>query len=189
MELHVPTSQAWVDAVIADFNPFLLDHAANERKASAAALTFVVRYPDKLELMEPMIQLAREELTHFHRVYRIMAARGLRFERDTKDLYLSELRQAVGQVAHHDLLNRLLLAGVVEARGCERFGLVGQALTDPELKTFYEELAYSEARHADLFVELASNYFDEQTIQTRLNEILVAEARVIEALPIRSALH
>ena len=77
------TSQAWVDAVLADFDSFLLDHAACERKASAMAMTFVLRYPDRDAILDPMIQLAREELTHFHRVFRICRDRGLRFSKDS----------------------------------------------------------------------------------------------------------
>ena len=122
MHLLTETPPGWLQTVLADFDAFLLDHAANERKASATALTFVVRYPDKTVILEPMIQLAREELTHFHRVYRLIAARGLTFTKDAKDPYLGGLWKKVGRSGANEFLDRLLLAGVVEARGCERFG-------------------------------------------------------------------
>jgi len=189
MQLMYPTPQAWVDAVLADFDAFLLDHAANERKASASALTFVVRYPDKQEIIEPMIQLAREELAHFHRVYRLMADRGLRFQKDSKDPYLAGLRKAVGHSENNELLDRLLLAGVVEARGCERFALLADALTEPDLKAFYTDLAHSESRHASLFVDLAALYVSPDLLSTRLNSLLTLEAEVVAQLPIRAALH
>ncbi len=79
LALRSPTPDAWVQAVLADLDTFLLDHAACERKASAMALRFVVRYPDRDAILEPMIQLAREELTHFYRVFKILQDRGLRF--------------------------------------------------------------------------------------------------------------
>ena len=189
MELKSTTTQEWVDAVVANFDHFLLDHAANERKASAAALTFLVRFPDKTKLIEPMIVLAREELAHFHRVYKLMEARGLVFERDTKDPYLAQLRRETATSQTDELLDRLLLAGVVEARGCERFFLVAGAVGDTELGRFYTDLAQSESRHADLFVTLAEHYFDRPVIHARLDELLDIEARVVAKLPIRAALH
>jgi len=85
IDLRLPSSDEWIDAVLNDFDAFLLDHAANERKASSMAMTFVLRYPDRDAILEPMIQLAREELSHFHRVFKLMQTRGLRFERDRQD--------------------------------------------------------------------------------------------------------
>jgi tRNA-(ms[2]io[6]A)-hydroxylase len=189
MKLKCPTAPEWVVAVLDDFNAFLLDHAANERKASASALTLLLRYPDKTEIIEPLIALAQEELAHFHEVYRLMAKRSLRFERDTKDPYLAGLKKAVGRSEDHELLDRLLLAGIVEARGCERFGLLAEALVDVQLKRFYDELAQSEARHADLFVALASHYYEPDQISLRLERLLTLEAEVVSALPHRAALH
>ena len=189
MQLLTPTTQDWLRAVLDDFDSFLLDHAANERKASAAALTFVVRYPDKVALIEPMIQLAREELAHFHRVYRIMAQRGLTFERDTKDPYLAGLRQRLGHSKETELIDRLILAGVVEARGCERFSLIAEALSEGELKAIYTDLAHSESRHATLFVDLAAQYVSHERLQQRIQDILTVEAEVVASLPVRAALH
>lgn len=189
MNLKLSTSQQWVDAVLSDFNAFLLDHAASERKASAAALTFLVRYPDKTAIIEPLIQLAREELAHFHRVYKFMESRNLIFQRDMKDPYLAGLRKAVKSPPSEEFLDRLLLAGVVEARGCERFTLVGEAINDPALKVFYIDLAHSEGRHADLFESLAAQYHDKDRVNSRLEELLTIEAKVVSDLPIRAALH
>ena len=189
MKLKLPTSNEWVLAVLSDFDAFLLDHAANERKASASALTFLVRYPDKTPIIEPLIQLAREELAHFHRVYKVMETRNLTFQKDVKDPYLAALRKTVTSPPEEDLLDRLLVAGVVEARGCERFTLLGEALQEPNLKSFYTELAQSESRHADLFESLACLYYDTQRVHARREELLALEANIIQNLPIRAALH
>ena len=91
MKLRVQSSKEWLKAVLEDFDSFLLDHAACERKASAMALTFVVRYPDRDPLLEPMISLAREELAHFHQVFRILRKRGLEFRKDERDPYVNAL--------------------------------------------------------------------------------------------------
>jgi tRNA-(ms[2]io[6]A)-hydroxylase len=87
----------------------------------------------------------------------------------------------------------LLIAGVAEARGCERFGLIATALeksgADPELAAFYANLRQSEARHRDLFIDLAELYFDKSTVGGRLSEWLDDEARIVSELPISAALH
>jgi tRNA-(ms[2]io[6]A)-hydroxylase len=87
------------------------------------------------------------------------------------------------------LLDKLLLSGVLEARGCERFGMVADALEDGELKEFYLDITRSEARHHSLFVRLSRCYFDEATVRTRLGELLDAEAEIVGELPFRAAVH
>ncbi|MEE2751173.1 MAG: tRNA-(ms[2]io[6]A)-hydroxylase [Myxococcota bacterium] len=189
LELHTRSSDEWIAAVLGNFDAFLLDHAACEKKASAMALTFVARYPDREAIIDPMIQLAREELTHFHRVYKLMSARGLRFQADEKDPYLKALIPQTRQGRDPEFMDRLLMAAVVEARGCERFGLLAKALNDPELHEFYDEIARSESRHASLFTDLAAVYFPTDEIQDRLEFWLKQEAIAIASIPPRPALH
>jgi tRNA-(ms[2]io[6]A)-hydroxylase len=100
LDLRVSTSPEWLEVVLADFDAFLIDHAACERKASATGMSFVVRYPDRIPLIEPMIEFAREELEHFHRVYKKMSERGLTFQPDYKDEYVTDLRRHVRLRAH-----------------------------------------------------------------------------------------
>ncbi len=189
IDLRVPTSLAWLQAVLRDFDPFLLDHAACERKASATGLAFVAKYPDRTELIEPMIAFAREELEHFHQVYKLIEARGLRLKLDERDPYVRPLLALLRGPSEERLLDRLLLAGIVEARGCERFGLVAQGLEPGPLKEFYLDITRSEARHQGLFLRMAKRFFEDSVIQPRLEELLDHEAELIKQLPIRSALH
>lgn len=189
IELLVPTGPEWTEAVLADFDTFLLDHAACERKASAMAMTFVVRYPDRDAILDPMIHLAREELTHFHRVFKICRSRGLRFTGDGKDPYVNALLKHTHKGREAEFLDRLVMAGVVEERGRERFGCLAEALVEPEMKAFYEEITQSEARHAALFVDLALIYFPEDRVQERLAFFLEKDAEAIVAIPLRPALH
>jgi tRNA 2-(methylsulfanyl)-N6-isopentenyladenosine37 hydroxylase len=184
----VPTRADWVDAVRADFDAFLRDHAACERKASATAMTLASHYRDKEQLVTEMVDLACEELEHFRKVYTCIVARGGRLGDDTKDRYVKELAGHVRRAPEVYLLDRLLMAGVIEARGCERFQLLAAAL-DSDLRTLYSDFARSEARHAGLFVRLAKMYFTEGEVAARWDELRAAEAEIIQALPMRPALH
>jgi tRNA-(ms[2]io[6]A)-hydroxylase len=152
-------------------------------------MAFVVRYPDRRELLEPMIAFAREELEHFHRVYRILESRGLTLGPDEKDPYVTALHQHVRSGRDERLLDRLVMASVVEARGCERFALVAAGLPGGELRDFYEEIVRSEARHQGLFLRLARAYFDPGVIETRVGEWLDLEGDVVARLAIRPGLH
>jgi tRNA-(ms[2]io[6]A)-hydroxylase len=189
LELAIPTPEGWLDVVLADFDAFLLDHAACERKASATGMSFVVRYPDRRELLEPMIAFAREELEHFHQVYRLIEARGLTLGPDEKDPYVAPLMRWVRVGRDERLLDRLVLGGVVEARGCERFGLVARGLPPGELADFYMGLTRSEARHVGLFHRLARQLFPREEVDARVAELLDVEAELVTRLQLRPALH
>jgi tRNA-(ms[2]io[6]A)-hydroxylase len=187
--LQAASSPAWLSAVLADFDAFLLDHAAAERKASAVALSLITHYPDRRELVAAMMDLAREELEHFYQVYRRVEERGLILGPDGKDPYVGAMRAEIRGGRDEYFLDRLLVSGIVEARGCERFGMIAQALTDPSLRSFYCEIAASEARHDTLFVELARTYFSRVSVVARLDALVDAEVKIIEGLAIRPALH
>src|SRR5215470_12188389 len=189
MILRVPTRTQWLERVMGDFDEFLVDHAACERKASATALSFVAHYPDRSELVAAMIQLAREELDHFQLVYRQIAACGLRLGADEKDLYVLKLREQIRRGQSFYLMDRLLVAAVVEARGCERFGMVAEALAPGAVKQMYDALSRSEAHHHQLFIALARRYFPANDVADRLDDLLTAEANIVERLPLRAALH
>ena len=189
MKLRVPTPAAWLDAVLADFDAFLLDHAACERKASATAMAFVSHYPDRPALVRACVDVAREELEHFARVWERATARGLVLGPDTPNPYVSRLSRAYRKGSEAYFLDRLLATAIVEARGCERFGLVAGALPPGEDRDFYRELARSEVRHRDLYVELAREYFDAGAVEARLDELLDLEAQIVTALPARAAIY
>jgi tRNA-(ms[2]io[6]A)-hydroxylase len=189
MRLRIPTASAWVEAVLSDFDAFLRDHASCERKASGSALNLASHYPDRKELVGAMIELAREELTHFAGVYEHMTARGLILGADRKDPYVARLSREYRKGSDEYFLDRLLVAGILEARGCERFGLVAKVLPAGDLKQFYAEIARSEVRHQDLYLRLARLYFTAPAVAARLDELLASEARIVAELPPRAALH
>ena len=189
IELLYSTPSAWVDVVLADFDSFLLDHATAEKKASGMAMSMVSHYPDKPELVARMIELAIEELTHFRAVAKLITERGRQLAADQKDPYINRIRQTMRHGKEEFLLDRLLVGGVVEARGAERFGLIAEALDAGPLKRFYRSITRSELNHKDLFVNLALRYLAADQVHTRLNELLEIEAGIVSSLPHRAALH
>lgn len=187
--LKVPTSSDWVGVALKDFDAFLLDHASCERKASSVGMSFVVRYPDRPEIIEPMISFAREELEHFHQVYRLIAKRNLLLPPDSEDPYVSKMMKLVRFGREERFIDRLLVSAVIEARGCERLHLIADALSEGELKDFYRRLARAESSHKDIFVKLATLYFSKEVVEKRLEDWLVIEAEAMTSVPFRSALH
>ena len=187
--LHYTTPPEWTETVLADFDRFLLDHAAAEKKASGMAMSMVSHYPDKVDIVRTMTDLAVEELVHFKQVVKLIIARGLTMGNDEKDPYINALRKHFRQGTEYFLLDRLLIAGIIEARGHERFGMVADALPSGQDKRFYHTITQSEAKHADIFQTLARNYFPEAEITARLDELLKLEGKICARLPFRAALH
>ena len=187
--LQSASSPDWLNTVLDNFDEFLLDHAANERKASSMAMSLVAHYPDKTYLVEAMVDLALEELNHFRQVVRLVIKRKLILAPDEKDAYVNQLRKHIRRGTEHYFLDRLLSAAVIEARGAERFTLISRNIDDDELKVFYSTLAKSEANHHLLFVDMAECYFDVADVSSRLDEWLGFEAEVLGQLPIRARLH
>lgn len=190
LDLTYDTPPEWVQAVLANFDAFLQDHADCERKASAMAMSFVAKAPDKEEIIPELIETAIEELEHFQQVYEVMQQRGVPLRKEMyQDVYMKQLIDCCRSSPEERLLDRMLLASIVECRGAERFKLVADALTDPELKKFYKMLWTSEAKHGNIFVKLALQYWDEAPVYARLRELIAEEARICAAQEIKPALH
>ena len=190
IDLACESSKDWLDAVMNDFDAFLKDHADCERKASAMAMSFVAKYPDRIEIIPELIDTAVEELEHFRTVYEIMQERGLQLTHEkTQDVYVKQLINTCRSGREDRFMDRLLLASVVETRGAERFRLIFEALPEGELKKFYHQLWASEAKHGEVFVKMALNYFDEEPVYKRLELMKKDEARILNTLPIKAALH
>jgi tRNA-(ms[2]io[6]A)-hydroxylase len=191
LELATATHPDWVRTVSADFPAFLQDHADCERKASAMAMSFVAKYPDRIEIIPELIETAIEELGHFQQVYAHMARRGIRLAKEiSEDPYIRALLALCRTDPLNRFLDRLLLASIIECRGAERFRLVCAALEhDVELKEFYHQLWVSEAKHGNIFVKMALNYFEKRSVYSRLQELNEAEGKIIQCLKLRPALH
>jgi tRNA-(ms[2]io[6]A)-hydroxylase len=189
-DLHTNTDPAWLSLVTSQFDEFLLDHTLCERKASAMGMSLVAKYPDRTLILDDLIAFAREELEHFHIMYRVVAARGLSLPKDEKDEYVNALRERMSTGdPERVFLDRLLVCGIVEARGCERLMLVSESLPEGELKEIYLEVTRAEARHHGLFFRLARRYFELGLVQARASELLAAEAEIVRGLPLRARVH
>ena len=190
IDLKISSSNDWINAVIADFDTFLMDHANCERKASAMALSFVAKYPNRKEILGELIEIGIEELEHFKEVYQIMESRGIMLPHEIgQDLYINRLIAVCRSGREQRFMDRLLLASLVETRGAERFKLVYENINKSDLKSFYHKLWASEARHGEVFVRMCLNFFDEKSVYKRLGEMIEFEAEILESLPIKSALH
>lgn len=190
IELVCDSSEAWVEAVMSDFNSFLQDHANCERKASSMAMSFVAKYPDRVEIIPELIDTAVEELEHFKDVYEVMEQRGVQLaHKIPQDMYVQQLLDLVRSGRDERFLDRLLLASIIECRGAERFRLVYEALEEEQLKDFYHRLWASEAKHGNIFVKMALNYFNEEEVYDRLEQLNKEEGKILKNLPIKAALH
>lgn len=190
LRLRHATDPRWTDAVLADLDAFLSDHAHNERKVVGSALALAGHHPLRSDLVRAMTELAAEELGHFGQVHALLLARGATLGFDQPDPYAGPLNKLLRRRDVNEyLLDRLLVFAVVEARGCERFKLLADALPPGDLKEFYTELFRCEARHHGLFTGLAQQIFDRATVLARLDEILEAEGAIVARLPFRAALH
>ncbi len=190
IDLTVSSKKEWVEAVLNDFDAFLQDHADCERKASAMAMSLVAKYPNRVDIIPELIATSVEELEHFQQVYKIMESKGIQLSHEIKqDVYIKQLIDLCRSGREERFMDKLLLASLVETRGAERFRLIYEALDQGDLKDFYRNLWASEARHGEIFVRMALNYFDESSVYDRLEEMKEKEGRILNELPIRPALH
>ncbi len=192
LHLLAPTDASWVAAVEADLDRLLSDHAHCELKAAQSALGLVGRYGgERPELVEPLVALAREEASHFREVHVRLDERGAAFGLPSVDDYVKALREAA-RIDHRDhpaLLDRLLVCCLIEARSCERFKLLAERLSLPELGAFYRGLMASEARHYRLFADLAEGCFGAAVARARLRTLAEREAEVASLLPLGPTVH
>jgi len=183
------THESWIKVVLNRFDDFLEDHASCEKKASGMAMSMASHYPDRPVLLSAMVDLAVEELNHYREVVRLIIARDNQPGPDSKDHYVKELNGLVRKGKEHFLLDRLLVAALIERRGAERFQLISNNVQDATIKRFYRSITSSESRHWKLFINLALEYFEESEVEERLSALAPEENRIIESLPIKPALH
>lgn len=183
------TDPTWATRAAAALPVVLLDHAHCEKKAASTAVNLIFRYPDRPQLMMPLSRLAREELAHFEEVLEQLAARGIPFGRQRPSPYAGKLMSCLREKEPARLLDTLLCCAFIEARSCERMKLLAEALTDPELIKLYKGLLAAEARHHQLYLELALTVAPEAEVEARLAEIGAHEGRIIAEGPTEPRLH
>lgn len=179
--LKLPTDPRWVNIVEKNIEEILTDHAFCEQKAATNAITIVVQYPEYTDLVDAMLELAKEELTHFQQVHEKIKERGFVLGRERKDDYVNELVTFMrrGYKRNIVLVDKLLFGAMIEARSCERFKVLSENIKDEDLKKFYRELMISEANHYTLFIGFARKYSGGEDVDKRWQEFLDYEAAVI----------
>jgi tRNA 2-(methylsulfanyl)-N6-isopentenyladenosine37 hydroxylase len=181
LSLQSVTSARWLQQVEQHLDEILLDHAHCERKAAGTAMNLMFAYVENLDLCREMTEIVNEELEHFHLVVALLERRGIRFRRLKPGSYGRRLHELVRKNEPQKAVDRLLVAGLIEARSCERFDLLRKQVPDRELSEFYGSLFESEARHHSTYVRLAKMYAPDADVHARLKELAEEEAQIIAA--------
>ncbi|HWA99551.1 MAG TPA: tRNA-(ms[2]io[6]A)-hydroxylase, partial [Pirellulales bacterium] len=155
LSLKSATLPRWITQVNENLEEVLIDHAHCEKKAAGVAMNLIVAYVDQVDLVRECSAIVTEELDHFRQVIDLCLERGIRFRRLKPSNYAGQLHALVRKQEPGRAVDRLLVAGLIEARSCERFALLREGVRDPQLAEFYGSLFESEARHHGTYVKLA----------------------------------
>ena len=183
----MPTDPRWVNIAQMNIEDILVDHAYCEQKAASTGISIILQFPEREKLVEIISPIVSEEWGHFRMVIKELKKRGYQLGKKRVDQYVVELMklERKGDKIERQLMDKLLISAIIEARSCERFRLLSENIEDPELKEFYHELMISEAGHYRTFVDLAKEYMPEEEVKQRLDEMLKEEAEIIKNLEIR----
>ncbi len=177
--LRAATPQAWVEEALRRLPELLLDHAACEKKAASTAVALMFAYAEDRPLALALSRVAREELRHFEQVLEAMRALGLEYARQRPGRYAQRLRGALRSCDPGRKLDLLLAAALIEARSAERFALLAPRVPAP-LERLYWDLTVAEARHFELYTELARAAAPHEW-QGRLEELAALEGELATA--------
>lgn len=189
--LKLPTDPRWVNIVEKNIEDILTDHAYCELKAASTAISLIVSFPEYTDLVQEMINLANEEMSHFKMVHDKILEHGWTLGRDRKDDYVLELIKFFpkGGSRTTQLVHRLLYAALIEARSCERFRLLSEQLEDKKLANFYRKLMISEAGHYTMFLNFARQYGDRKEVDEKWQQLLDYEAEIMGSLGNKETIH
>lgn len=179
LNLQLSTPQRWLDQVSSNLEELLIDHAHCEKKAAGVAMNLLFNYVENQALCQAMTEIVKEELEHFHLVRGLIEQRGIRFRRIPPSQYGEKMHRLIRKLEPGRAIDRLLVAALIEARSCERFGLLRDHLEDTELAQFFGNLFESEARHHSTYVQLARTYGSPEAVRERLQQLAQEESRLI----------
>lgn len=186
--LALPTDPRWVDIAEKNVEDILVDHAYCEQKAASSCISLITLFPDMVELVEMLTPVVAEEWSHFERVLEQLNKRGYKLGFPRKDEYVVQLLklEIKGGNRKHQVMEKLLINALIEARSCERFRQLHLHLKDEELKKFYYELMVSEAGHYRNFLQLAETYMPKDVVRKRWEELLRGEGEIMKNLQPRA---
>lgn len=185
--LELPTDPRWVDIAEKNIGDILTDHAYCEQKAASSCISLIIQFYDQPKLVDMLTPVVAEEWDHFARVMAELKKRNLSLGPLRKDEYVEALGKLLkkGGNRQQQLVEKLLMNAMIEARSCERFRLLWKEIADKELSEFYYELMVSEAGHYKNFLSLAKEYQDPQEVHQRWHELLTQEAEIMKNMEIR----
>lgn len=190
--LKLETDHRWIKLVESNISEILTDHAWCEQKAASNAISIVVGWPEHTDLVDTMLSISKEELTHFEMVHEKIKQRGFKLGMERKDDYVNDLYKFMRKGYKRDivLIDRLLFAAMVEARSCERFRILSEQINDEDLRNFYRELMVSEANHYTTFLGFARKYGSAfEDVNKRWQQWLDYEAEVIRNYSKKETMH
>jgi tRNA-(ms[2]io[6]A)-hydroxylase len=185
--LELPTDPRWVNIAEMNIREILVDHAWCEQKAASTCVSLIVQYPDHDKLVEMLMPIVTEEWSHFERVVNELRNRGFGLGPNRKDEYVDRVQKLLKKGGGRDeqLVEKLLMSALIEARSCERFRLLWKEISDEGLSQFYYELMISEAGHYKNFLSLAKEYMHADKVMERWREILAGESEIVKTLEVR----
>jgi|SRR5581483_8061284 len=185
LPLRSLTPPQWAEQVLQEPLALLSDQAYLEKKAANNALEFLNLWPSgeaPPHWLSSVAAIAGDETAHLKMVLRLLEKRGGKLERTHKNQYALDLRQCVRKgKGLQDMVDRLLVSALIEARSCERFERLAEAGTDPELTKFYAGLIESENGHYKLFLDMSKKIMSEKEVQSRWEKLLDMEDEIIKA--------
>ena len=190
--LKLETDPHWVNIVEKNIEEILSDHAYCEQKAATNAISILISYPYHTDLVDELLILSKEELTHFEMVHQKIKDRGFKLGFERKDEYVNELYKFMrkGHKKEIVLIDRLLFSAMIEARSCERFKILSENIKDQDLKEFYHELMISEANHYTTFLRFARKYGNEyENVNSRWAEWIEFEAKMVKSYGKKETIH
>lgn len=189
--LKLPTDPRWVNIVEKNIEEILTDHAYCEQKAASTAISLIIGFPEKSDLVKEMIALSREEMGHFNMVHEKILERGWKLGRERKDEYVLALMKFFpkGGSRETHLIHKLLYAALIEARSCERFRLLSEHIADEDLSEFYRKLMVSEANHYTMFLGFARKYGSREEVDKKWQDLLDYEASIMKELGKKETMH
>jgi tRNA-(ms[2]io[6]A)-hydroxylase len=185
--LELPTDPRWTDIANKNIKDILIDHAYCEQKAASACISLIILHPDREKLVDSLTPIVKEEWSHFERVLAELKKRGYSLGPQRKDEYVEALTKFIkkGGSREQQLVEKLLMNALIEARSCERFKILSKSISDQDLAEFYHELMISEAGHYKNFLQLAKEYLPEEIVMNRWREWLAHEAGIMKELGMR----
>ena len=145
-------------------------------------MSIIINYSEETELVQAMSDIAIEEMEHFKMVHEFMVERGMVLGREQTNDYAKHLHSYFKKTKDRTdaLIQRLLIAALIEARSCERFKVFSENIEDESLAEFYRELMVSEANHYTVFLGFARKYQDRTIVDEKWEGLLAYEAEFMK---------